>query len=103
MLRIFTRTPQLKIIYIAPLKALAKERINDWKKRFAPIGKTVIELSGDVTPDARALQEAAVVVTTPEKWDGISRHWEHRGYVQQVGLVVMDEIHLLGQERGAVL
>ena len=43
------------------------------------------------------------VVTTPEKWDGISRHWHHRSYVQRVGLIVIDEIHLLGQDRGPVL
>eukprot|EP00971_Amphidinium_carterae_P212688 4220855-Amphidinium_carterae.2 len=44
-----------------------------------------------------------VVITTPEKWDGISRHWQHRSYVRRVGLVVIDEIHLLGQDRGPVL
>mmetsp|Transcript_17324 Transcript_17324/g.12388 ORF Transcript_17324/g.12388 Transcript_17324/m.12388 type:complete len:92 (-) Transcript_17324:336-611(-) len=34
MLRVFKNAPQQKIIYIAPLKALAKERIADWKKRL---------------------------------------------------------------------
>lgn len=32
MLRVFNTNPQGKIIYIAPLKALAKERIKDWKE-----------------------------------------------------------------------
>jgi hypothetical protein len=31
MLRVFKNTPKCKIIFIAPLKALAKERIKDWK------------------------------------------------------------------------
>lgn len=42
-------------------------------------------------------------VTTPEKWDGVSRSWRTRAFVREVGLVIMDEIHLLGQDRGPVL
>jgi activating signal cointegrator complex subunit 3 len=34
MLRVFAKTPKSKIIFIAPLKALAKERIKDWRKRL---------------------------------------------------------------------
>ena len=98
MLRVFKNQPQSKIIYIAPLKALAKERIQDWKRRLqeGPIAKVVLELTGDVTPDLKALKNADVLITTPEKWDGISRNWQHRSYVQQVALVIIDEIHLLG-------
>ena len=42
-----------------------------------------------------------MIVTTPEKWDGISRNWQNRGYVQKVGLLILDEIHLLGNDRCA--
>lgn len=105
MLRVFRSSPSSKIIFIAPLKALAKERIIDWKKRLeqGPLKKSVLELTGDVTPDLKALQKADVLITTPEKWDGISRNWQHRSYVSAVALVIIDEIHLLGQERGPVV
>ena len=63
----------------------------------------VVELTGDVTPDTRAIAAADVIVTTPEKWDGVSRSWQTRGYVKDVSLLVIDEIHLLGDERGPVL
>lgn len=63
----------------------------------------MVELTGDVTPDMRAISKADVIVTTPEKWDGISRSWQTRNYVQDVALLVIDEIHLLGDERGPVL
>ncbi len=63
----------------------------------------LILAKGDVTPDARAIQNADVIVTTPEKWDGISRSWQTRQYVQAVALIVIDEIHLLGEDRGPVL
>lgn len=71
------------------------------KDRFGyQLGKKVVELTGDFSPDIIALETANVVVTTPEKWDGVSRHWKQRGYVRKVGLVVIDEIHLLGLDRG---
>jgi replicative superfamily II helicase len=56
---------------------LAKERIIDWKKRLQEgnLKKLVLELTGDFTPDLKALQQADVLITTPEKWDGISRNW----------------------------
>jgi replicative superfamily II helicase len=63
----------------------------------------VLELTGDVTPDLKSLKNADVLITTPEKWDGISRNWQHRSYVSSVALVIIDEIHLLGQERGPVI
>jgi len=105
ILRVFNERPKDKIIYIAPMKALAKERIIDWKRRFqqGDLNKSVVELTGDFTPDLQALKKADLIITTPEKWDGISRNWQHRDYVQQVALVIIDEIHLLGQERGPVI
>ena len=45
----------------------------------------------------RAISESAVIVTTPEKWDGVSRSWQTRNFVQDVALIVIDEIHLLGE------
>ena len=58
----------------------------------------MVELTGDVTPDMRAVAQADLIVTTPEKWDGISRSWQNRSYVKDVALLVIDEIHLLGED-----
>ena len=134
-------------MYIAPMKALVRERVDDWNERMERrLGKRVVELTGDSSPDIRAIERADVIVTTPEKWDGISRSWQnrsvifrdilvnytvyslvysrilfeilskitifldtpvyyphYRAYVQAVRLLVIDEIHLLGDERGPVL
>lgn len=57
----------------------------------------VVELTGDVTPDMRAIAQADLIVTTPEKWDGVSRSWQNRSYVQKVSILIIDEIHLLGR------
>uniref|UniRef100_A0A8C4HEY4 Activating signal cointegrator 1 complex subunit 3 n=1 Tax=Dicentrarchus labrax TaxID=13489 RepID=A0A8C4HEY4_DICLA len=93
-----------RVVYIAPLKALVRERIEDWKIRIEEkLGKKVVELTGDVTPDMRAIAQADLIVTTPEKWDGVSRSWQNRSYVQKVAILIIDEIHLLGEDRGPVL
>ena len=57
MLSVFRDYPDGKVVYIAPLKALVSERISDWKVRIeARLGKKVVELTGDVAPDAGAIQ-----------------------------------------------
>ena len=43
-----------------------------------------------------------MIITTPEKWDGVSRSWQTRDFVRDVTLIVIDEIHLLGEDRGPV-
>lgn len=104
MLRVFLHYPKEKVLYIAPLKALVRERMSDWGAGLCRrLGKRLVELTGDFTPDVAALLAADVIVCTPEKWDGISRSWQARAYVRAVRLVVMDEIHLLGSERGPTL
>lgn len=104
MLKVFRDYPGRKVVYIAPLKALVRERIADWGHRFGRmLGKRVVELTGDFTPNVAALRSADIVLTTPEKWDGVSRSWKTRSYVKLVALVVIDEIHMLGEERGPVL
>lgn len=50
-----------------------------------------------MTPDMRAIAKADLIVTTPEKWDGVSRSWQNRSYVQRVAILIIDEIHLLGE------
>ncbi|KAH8295111.1 hypothetical protein KR018_007271 [Drosophila ironensis] len=103
--RALNEDPKCKVVYIAPLKALVKERISDWERRFqrSELGLKVVELTGDVTPDIQAIRASQLIVTTPEKWDGISRSWQTREYVQDVSLIVIDEIHLLGEDRGPVI
>ena len=100
----FRENPGSKVVYIAPMKALVRERVQDWRGRLAgPMGLQLVELTGDNTPDTRSIRHADMIITTPEKWDGISRSWQTRGYVQQVSLVIIDEIHLLGGDRGPIL
>ncbi len=67
MFRLFNLFPLKKVIYIAPLKALAKERLENWGKRFgeSDLNKEIIELTGDYTPDLETLIKADILITTP--------------------------------------
>lgn len=42
-----------------------RERLKDWKRRFGGLlGKKVIELTGDYTPDIRSLQTADIILVS---------------------------------------
>jgi ATP-dependent DNA helicase HFM1/MER3 len=94
-----------KIIYQAPTKALCSERQRDWQGKFAPLGLNCVELTGDSdSADLRNVQTANIIVTTPEKWDSITRKWkDHEKLMRLIKLFLIDEVHILNNERGAVL
>ncbi len=92
-----------KIIYVAPMKSLVQEMVGNFSKRLGPYGITVRELSGDVNLTKQQIKETQIIVTTPEKWDIVTRKSGDRTYTQQVKLIIIDEIHLLHDDRGPVL
>ncbi len=92
-----------KIVYVAPMKALVQECVLNFGKRLQPYGITVRELSGDQSLTRQQINDTQVIVTTPEKWDIITRKAGDRTYTQLVKLMIIDEIHLLHDDRGPVL
>ncbi|CAK9439905.1 uncharacterized protein LODBEIA_P40050 [Lodderomyces beijingensis] len=93
---------QFKIVYIAPLKALVQEQMREFQRRLTPVfGLVVNELTGDSSLSQQQIQETNVIVTTPEKWDIITRR--NHDYLKLVKLMIIDEIHLLHDQRGPVL
>nr|GMC55286.1 DExH-box ATP-dependent RNA helicase DExH12-like [Ipomoea batatas] len=94
----------MRAVYIAPREGLAKERYSDWKKKFGDgLGVRVVELTGETATDLKLLEEGQVVISTPEKWDALSRRWKQWKHVQQVSLFIVDELHLIGDQGGHVL
>ncbi|CAM5135256.1 unnamed protein product [Eretmochelys imbricata] len=95
----------IKIVYMAPIKALCSQRFNDWKDKFGPIGLSCKELTGDtVMDDLFEIQHAHIIMTTPEKWDSMTRKWRDNSLVQLVRLFLIDEVHVVKDEsRGATL
>ena len=96
-------TNQFKIVYIAPMKALVKETVGNFSQRLSDYGINVKELSGDINLSKHELEETTVIVTTPEKWDIITRKAGEKTFTDKVQLLIVDEIHLLHDTRGSVL
>jgi pre-mRNA-splicing helicase BRR2 len=92
-----------EIVYISPMKALAAEIVEKFSLRLKPMGMKVRELTGDMQLSKKELAETQMIVTTPEKWDIITRKSGDRTYTQLVRLLIIDEIHLLHDGRGPVL
>jgi len=85
------------------MKALVQEVVVNFSQRFAAFGMKVRELSGDASLTKAEIAETQIIVTTPEKWDVVTRKADERMYTALVRLVIIDEVHLLHDERGAVL
>ncbi len=96
---------QYKIVYLAPTKSLCSERQRDWQAKFAALDLQCAELTGDTEHgQLRNVQSASIVITTPEKWDSMTRKWkDHAKLMQMVKLVLIDEVHILKDNRGATL
>ena len=92
-----------KIVYIAPMKALVQEMVGNFNKRLNVFGIKVGELTGDSQMTKQQIAETQIIVTTPEKWDVITRKSTDTSYTNLVRLIIIDEIHLLHDERGPVL
>ena len=63
----------------------------------------VRELTGDMNMTKSEIDATQIIVTTPEKWDIITRKSGDRTYTQLVRLLIIDEIHLLHDSRGPVI
>jgi hypothetical protein len=98
-----------KIVYVSPSKALCEERYEDWGRRLSGmnLGVEVSLITGDGDPSEsfRDLASSHLILTTPEKWDSLTRRWTEKFYLfATVKLFLVDEVHLIADEnRGCTL
>jgi helicase len=94
-----------KVIYLSPLRALAAEKFTEFKKleKIALGNKVKVAIStGDFENIEKNLEKSNVLILTNEKMDSIIRHGAE--WVDEIGLVISDEVHLIGDEsRGPTL
>lgn len=73
----------------------------DWYEKFQErLNKKVVLLTGETSTDLKLLGKGNIIISTPEKWDILSRRWKQRKNVQNVNLFIVDEVHLIGGENG---
>ncbi len=94
-----------KIVYLSPLRALAAEKFSEFKKiEKIPLGKKIkVQIStGDFESVDKTLEQSDIIILTNEKLDSLIRHGAD--WVDDIGLVIADEIHLIGDhDRGPTL
>jgi len=98
---------QGKVVYLSPLRALANEKFDEFKKynfiRKADGKRVSVGIStGDFDSGDSWLGRYEIIVTTNEKADSLLRH--RVKWMDDISLVVADEVHLLNDgDRGPTL
>lgn len=91
-----------KVVYIVPLRALASEKYHEFKEKYEPLGIRIALSIGDLDSSDHWLARFDLIIVTSEKFDSLLRHGIP--WIDQIGLVVADEIHLLNDPgRGPTL
>jgi helicase len=92
-----------KAAWLVPQRSLADEldrELAGWRER----GLRVERLSGEYATDMTRIRDADMWVATTEKFEALCRTAALREALAEVGVLVVDEIHLLGDAtRGPVL
>ena len=90
----------MKAVYLCPLRALAHETSQRLRTdpRYGKIG--VFTGESIATDKEIPFSEANLLIMTPERFDACTRAWRsHWTWIPNVDLVVIDELHLLGDAR----
>lgn len=86
-----------RVLIVTPLRALSAQTERSFRRTFGPLGFAVSSLygaSGVSEGDEDALRSRPIVIATPEKLDFALR--SDPGIIDDVGLIVLDEGHLIG-------
>jgi helicase len=96
-----------KVLYLTPLRALASEKYEEFKKysalRKVDGRKVRVGIStGDYDSSDNWLRRYDIIVATNEKADSLLRH--RAKWMDEISLIVADEVHLLNDgDRGPTL
>ena len=88
------------MVYMAPMKSLCSEKFREWREKFETSlhgAVRILELTGDsASADVADIRAYNLILTTPEKWDALTRRWkDHTGLVHMIKLVMIDEVHTI--------
>lgn len=63
----------------------------------------MVKLSGDSHLDGRRIFSANIIISSAENWDRISRRWRNRNALQNINLLIVDAMHLIGSNEGPLI
>ncbi len=85
-----------KALYLVPLRSLASEKYHDFKNKYNKIMDVSLSM-GDLDSSDSYLNNYDLIIATSEKLDSLLRH--NIPWLDQIGVLVVDEIHLLNEEK----
>lgn len=119
LLRLWSKREQPRAVCIEPHQDMVDLRVAEWRSKFGKLqgGKEIVSLTGETTADLRLLEKGDLIVCTPtqvclqcyfptvsdstsSQWDVLSRRWRQRKNIQTIGLLIADEVQLVGGEVG---
>ena len=93
-----------KVIYLTPLRALAAEKFEEFKKLEKINGSKikVVIATGDFDSKGNELDNADIIILTNETMDAMMTF--QKSWIYEIGMIVSDEVHLIGDSgRGPTL
>ncbi|KAA1115571.1 DEIH-box ATPase [Puccinia graminis f. sp. tritici] len=109
LLRLWSQPEWQRCVCIEPYQEVVDLRVKEWRQKFGPLGKVIEPLTGELTRDVELTASDGskpgqaridIIICTPTQWDLVSRRWKQRKMVERTGLLIADEIHLIGSEIG---
>ncbi len=93
---------RLKVVYTCPLRALAAEHSNDFRRKYSEsLSIKGVLSTGELDSSGAYLGSKDIIFSTYEKLDSLLVH--RAEWLSNIGLLVVDEIHSIGSDRGATL
>ncbi len=92
-----------RCLYIAPLKALAREKYEDFKNKYSGLGIAIGIATGDLDSPNKFLNRYQILIATAEKVDSLIRS-RAKWLIDSLSVVILDEIHFINDaSRGPTL
>ena len=89
-----------KAVYIAPMRALVREKYDDFKKDY-PYLRVAMSI-GDLDSLDKWLEDYDIILASTEKLDSLIRHGA--SWLENIGCIVVDEVHMIDEQgRGPTL
>lgn len=89
-------------VYLAPMKALCEEKLNDWSDKDSSFSNLNISiLTGDFILNEtkkRELMKAQILCASSEMLDSKTRFYSSNAWLDRIKVLIIDESHLLGSD-----
>ncbi|MHA1268648.1 MAG: DEAD/DEAH box helicase [Candidatus Helarchaeota archaeon] len=84
----------MKGFFLVPLKAIANEKFKSFYRKYGSLNIKIAVSTGDFDISLDEIERNNLIITTYERFDSIIR--KKPQWIKQIGVVVIDEIHNLG-------